>query len=456
MTLRRSMTFIDGAALIVGTTIGSGIFASPGKVLGSVGSVGLAMLVWVVAGLLSLAGALCYAELGAALPVSGGEYVYLRKGLDRSLGFMFTWTNFFVLKSGSQAIISIVFARYLGSVLLGLDPRTPNLDSDWRLKAIAITTLLVLTLINCLGVRWGALVQVIFTGLKLLALTGIIILGLGALVTTGGAGFNDPFTPFAVPPADFNLVSAFGLAMISALWAYDGWNNLNYVTEELQAPEKNLPRAIISGILGVMAVYILANLAYLAVLSPQQIVTSGAVATEFAVRVLGPVGGVLIPLAVAVSTFGSTNGSLLSGARVLYASARDGQFPGFLNRLSPQGVPVLALLVQGVWAAALVIPGNFGTLVDYFGFAAWAFYGLAAIALMRLRQVAPDLPRPYQVWPYPLIPLVFLGVSGFLVVNLLLESPLQSGLALGFMLLALPVYWLFFNRPTQAVPLNPP
>lgn len=446
MTLRRSMTFVDGAALIVGTTIGSGIFASPGKVLGGVGSVGLALTVWVVAGLLSLAGALCYAELGAALPVSGGEYAYLSRGLGRPLGFMFTWTNFFVLKCGSQAIISIVFARYFGSVLLGLDPRTPNLDSDPRLKALAIGTILLLTAVNCLGVRWGSFVQVLFTGLKLTALTGIIILGLSALFTGGADHFSNAFVPFVAPKDDFNLISAFGLAMISALWAYDGWNNLNYVTEELQEPERNLPRAIISGILGIMTVYILANVAYLAVLTPQEVVASKAVATEFAIRILGPVGGVLIPLAVAISTFGSTNGSLLSGARVFYAAARDGQFPRMLSQLNPAGVPTVALVIQGVWASVLVIPGNFGTLVDYFGFAAWAFYGLAAIAIIRLRQLEPDLPRPYRVWPYPLVPLLFLGVAGFLTVNLLLEAPMQSFAALGFMLLALPVYFLFFKN----------
>ncbi len=443
------MTFIDGAALIVGTTIGSGIFASPGKVLDRVDSVGLALLVWVVAGVLSLAGALCYAELGSALPVSGGEYAYLSKTLGRPMGFMFTWTNFFVMKTGSQAIISIVFARYFGSVLLGLDLNTPNLDNDWRLKLLAIGAIALLTTINCIGVRWGAFVQVLFTGLKLAALIGIIALGFGVLFhPSGAAHFENAFVPFSGKDlGSSGLIGAFGVAMISALWAYDGWNNLNYVSEELKEPERNLPRAIIFGILGIMTVYILANVAYLAVLTPQEIVASKAVATELALRTLGPIGFVLIPLAVAASTFGSTNGSLLSGSRVFYAAARDGQFPRFLARLNPKtGVPTMALIVQGTWASILIIPGNFGTLVDYFGFAAWLIYGLAAIALMILRRQAPDLPRPYKVWPYPLIPVIFLTVSAFLVINLLLESPLQSFVALGFSLLALPVYYLFFRQ----------
>lgn len=439
--LRRSMSFIDGAALIVGTIIGSGIFASPGRVLQQVGSVGMALTVWVVAGVLSLAGALCYAELGAALPVAGGEYAYLSKTLGRATGFIFTWAQFFVMKTGSLAIISIVFARYFGSVLLEIDPRTPGIDADPRLKALAIGAILLLTVVNCFGVRWGALVQVIFTALKLLAIAGVIVLGFGAFGRGGAASFATPFV------GSVGSMGAFGAAMISSLWAYDGWNNLNYVTEELRDPERNLPRAVIFGTLGVIVVYVLVNVAYLAVLTPAEVIASNAVATELAIRVLGPVGGVLIPLAVAISTFGSTNGSLLSGARVFYATARDGQFPGFFRQVSPStGVPVAALLIQGIWASLLVLPGNFDTLVDYFGFAVWIFYGLTAIGLMVLRREEPDLPRPYRVQPYPLVPLVFIAVAGFLVINSLFTAPVQCLLALGFMLLGLPVYLLFFNQ----------
>lgn len=433
------MTLLDGAALIVGTTIGSGIFASPGRVLSQVGSVGAALTVWIVGGLLSLAGALCYAELGAALPVSGGEYAYLSRTFGRPLGFMFTWTNFFVLKTGSQAIISIVFARYLGSVIFGLDLKTANLDADPRLKALAIGALLFLTTINCIGVRWGAFVQLLFTGLKLAALALIVVLGFGAL-SQGGSSH------FALSLEGSTLsASAFGAAMISCLWAYDGWNNLNYVTEELRDPERNLPRAVVFGTLGVMAVYVLVNIAYLAVLTPQELVSSQAVARDVALRTIGPIGGLLIPLAVACSTFGSANGSLISGSRVFYAAARDGQFPRIFARLGPTAVPVAALSVQGLWAACLVIPGGFGDLVDYFGFAAWLFYALAAISLMILRHQAPDLPRPYKVWPYPFLPIVFLCVSSFLVINLLFAAPVNSLLALGFMGIGLIVYFLFFR-----------
>ncbi|MBW4698969.1 MAG: amino acid permease [Aphanocapsa lilacina HA4352-LM1] len=443
--LRRSLGLIDGAALIVGITIGSGIFASPGRVVEQVGSVGMALTVWVVGGLLSLAGALCYAELGAALPVAGGEYAYLSRTLGRPLGFMFTWTQFFVMKTGSQAIISIVFASYLGSVLFGLDPRGSGVDGDWRIKAIAVATILLLTAVNCLGVRQGAVVQVVFTALKLLALAGIIAMGLVALLQGGSAHFADPFAGSIAAP------SAFGLAMITCLWAYDGWNNLNYVSEELREPERNLPRAIVFGTLGVMAVYVLANIAYLAVLTPAQMAGSRAVATHLAVQVIGPIGGVLVPIAVAISTFGSTNGSLITGARVFYAAARDGQFPRFFGYVSPRAVPAAALVAQGAWASMLVLPGDFGTLVDYFGFAAWMFYALAVVGLMILRAQAPDLPRPYKVRPYPLVPLVFLAASGFLIVNSLFTTP-QSWFALGFMGLGLGVYFLFFRVPRVAVP----
>ncbi len=444
-TLRRSMSLIDGAALIVGTVIGSGIFASPGRVLNAVGSVGLALAVWVVGGVLSLAGALCYAELGAALPVSGGEYAYFRKTIGNPFGFLFIWTQFFVMKTGSQAIISLVFATYLGRVI-GIS------DGDWRLKALAIGTIIFLTAINCISVRWGSLVQVVFTGLKLLALAGIIGLGwwvlLGGHPTLASGSLGDPWHSLKPELRGFSLLSAFGSAMISALWAYDGWNNLNYVTEELQEPERNLPKAITFGLLGVMAIYLLANVAYLAVLTPAVLVASKAVATDVAVKILGPtLGLVLIPLAVAASTFGAANGSLLSGSRIFYAAARDGQLPHWLSQVSPTTqVPTTALVVQGAWACCLLaLPTDFGSLVDYFGFAAWIFYALAAIAVIQLRQQAPDLPRPYRVWPYPLVPLVFLVVALFLVCNSLLAAPAQSLYALGFILLGLPVYYKFFR-----------
>ncbi|AGY60144.1 amino acid permease [Gloeobacter kilaueensis] len=439
-SLRRSLGLIDGAAIVIGITIGSGIFASPGRVVAQVGSVGMAMAVWVVGGLLSLAGALCYAELGAALPVAGGEYAYLSRSLGRPLGFMFTWTQFFVMKTGAQAIVSIVFASYLGSILFGLDPRGAGVDGDWRIKAIAVSALVVLTAINCLGVRQGAVVQLVFTALKLVGLAGIIVLGFVGLTQGGWTHFVQPFA------GSIALPSAFGGAMITSLWAYDGWSNLNAVGEELREPERNIPRAIILGTLGVMVVYILANIAYLAVLTPAEMASSRAAATALAVRIIGPVGGVLVPLAVAFSTFGTTNGSLITGARIFYAAARDGQFPRPFSYVSPQAVPTVALVAQGAWAVLLVLPGDFGTLVDYFGFAAWLFYALTVIGLIVLRVQAPDLPRPYRVRPYPLIPILFLLVASFLIVNALSTTP-QAWFALGFMGIGLVVYFLFFRTP---------
>ncbi len=435
--LRRSMSFLDGAALIIGTVIGSGIFASPGKVLREVGSPGMALVVWFVAGILSLAGALCYAELGAAMPVSGGEFAYFRKTLGRPISFLFIWTQFFVMKTGSQAILSITFATYLGSVIF--ETERSALTTDWRTKAIALITIATLTAVNCIGVRWGSTVQIVFTGLKLLALAGIIVLGFTSFGRS--PSFDDPFAG-----STFSA-GTFGIAMIACLWAYDGWNNLNYVTEELKDPERNLPRAILFGLVGIMAVYILTNVAYLAVLTPEQIVGSKAVAKDLAIAILGPIGGILIPLGVAASTFGATNGSLLSGSRAFYAAARDGQLPRPLAQLDPRtGVPVIALAAQGVWAAVLVIPGDFETLVDYFGFAAWVFYFMAAVALMILRKQAPELPRPYKVWPYPLVPLVFMAVAGFLVINALINSFIPSAAALGFILLGWPVYALVVKK----------
>jgi L-type amino acid transporter 9 len=437
--LARTLTYVDGAALIVGIVIGSGIFASPGRVLEQVGSVGMALVVWTAAGLLSLAGALCYAELGTALPVSGGEYAYLSRGLGPSAGFVFTWTQFFVLKTGSLAIKSIVFASYLGGAIFGSGAGTG--DDDPRRKAMAIALILGLTAINCIGVRWGALIQRLFTALKLAALAGICALGFSTLLTQDGAGaaFARPFA------GSVGSVSAFGIAMIAAMWAYEGWNNLNYVTEELHRPERNLPRAIWVGSIGVLVVYLLVNLAYLVALDPAELVASRAVASDLAIRVLGPAGGLLVALAVAISTFGSTNGTVLSGARIYHAAARDGRFPAGFRHVHPAAhTPVVSLLAQGLWACVLVIPGDFGSLVNYFSFAVWIFYALTVVALLRLRRRLPG-PHILRGWLYWPVPLAFLTTAVFLTLSTLAAAPQQSLAAGGFMLLGVLVYHLRFR-----------
>jgi L-type amino acid transporter 9 len=452
-SLRRSLSLFEGVALVLGTVIGSGIFASPGKVLDAAGSVGLSLIVWIVGGLLSLAGALCYAELGTALPLAGGEYAYLSKSLGRPCSFVFTWTQFFVMKTTTQAIISIIFANYLGRVLFG-----PSMEeNDWRLKVIAISAIVLITTINCISIRWGSLVQVSCTVLKIAALIGITILGLASLVgftsVDSSGSFVAPFTSLKPDLVGSNIINGFGLSMISALWAYEGWNHLNYVSEELKNPERDLPRAIVVGLVGVIIIYIFVNVAYLAVLSPQEVIASQAVATDFAVKVIGrDLGLILIPLAVAISTFGATNGFMLTSSRIFYAAARDGQFPSFLNQINPTtGVPTRALITQGVWACILLaLPATgFSTLLSFYGFAAWVFYGLAAISVIILRWKYPDLERPYKVWLYPYVPIIFFAVSCFLILNSIITTPSQSFYSLISILSGIPVYYLFFRRDSR-------
>lgn len=452
-SLRRSLSFIEGVSLVLGTVIGSGIFASPGKVLDAAGSVGLSLVVWIVGGLLSLAGALCYAELGTALPVAGGEYAYFRTTLGRPCSFVFTWTQFFVMKTTTQAIISIIFASYLGRVFFGSNVA----EEDWRLKVIAIGAIILTSTINCMGVQWGSLVQVSCTVLKVATLIGIIILGIGSFLGLTGIDESKSFAaPFANLKPDLvgmKLFNSFGISMIAALWAYEGWNHLNYVSEELKNPRRDLPRAIVVGLLGVIAIYLLVNVAYLAVLTPQEVIESQAVATDLAVKVIGGnIGFILIPLAVAISAFGAINGFVLTSSRIFYAAARDGQFPRFLNQIdSNTGVPKRALIAQGAWACILLaLPATgFSTLLSFYGFAAWIFYGLAAVSVILLRRQSPDLDRPYKIWFYPFVPIVFLVVSCFLVVNSLITTPIQSFSSLISILSGLPVYYLFFSKTSR-------
>lgn len=451
-SLKKSLRLVDAVALVIGTVIGSGIFASPNRVMVQMGSIGLSLSVWLVAGLLSLAGALCYAELGAMLPKAGGDYEYLKQGLGRIWGFLFCWSQFLVMKTGSIAIIAFICGKYLCTALFGIDPTT---DSDPRIKLVAIGTIILLTLINYFGIRWGALLQNVFTAIKLAALGAIIIFGL-MNINQFFVYWNQPLPPDVYAKtgvAQTGIVSAFGLAMIKALWAYDGWNNLSFVAEETKNPERDIPRALIFGVLGVTAVYLLVNVAYHAILPPEQLaVKSGAVAYTTGLKILGPLGGIILALAVAASTFGATNGSLLCGSRIYFAAARDHLFFSKLAEIDPKsGVPRVALILQSAWACLLLIPGNFDTLVDYFGFAAFIFYGLCVYGLMRLRTLYPDLPRPYKVQPYPLVPIVFMAGSAFLVVNTFIGEFTSSLYSLGFILLGLPVfYFLFRTAPAPA------
>eukprot|EP00753_Platysulcus_tardus_P017701 PLAT6466.2.p1 GENE.PLAT6466.2~~PLAT6466.2.p1 ORF type:complete len:519 (+),score=185.03 PLAT6466.2:45-1601(+) len=446
--LTRQLGLADGVALLVGIIIGSGIFASPGVVVKHAGSVGLAVIAWMAAALLALLGSFVYAELGAALPSSGAELTYFTEAFGPAWGFAFTWTNFFILKTGSHAILSLIFARYLAAGLLGVDPREPTIDALPAVKVTAIASLVLLNGLNALGLTWGKWVNRVFTAAKLLVVCFLFIVAVRFAIlqpSVAASHWQSPFAGSSLP--------GLGSGMVAALWAYDGWNDCNYVTEELIAPGKTLPRLIMIGLATVCAVFLAVNVAYLLVLPPAVVASSKAVAVDFAVTALGGWAGAAVAAAIAASVFGSLNGSILTGGRMFYAAARDGQLPRIIAKVSAAKAPVAALAAQLVWAVILVLPSNFQSLLDYFSFASWTFYGATGVALIVLRRKQPMLHRPYLCPAYPFVPAVYLTLCAFLVISTVINDLLPAALSAAFIACSYPAYRLLFapGRPCSSI-----
>ncbi len=419
------------------------------------GSPLLVLAAWVAAGLLSLAGALSYAELGAMLPHAGGEYVYLRRSYGELAAFLFGWMRFAVAGSGSIAILGVGFATFL-SAMVPLDAvwgsgtyTFSGRTMQWRFgltQVVAIGAIVFFAVINCLTVVVGGRVQTALTILKVGGI-GVVVLGIALLSPTGDWGH------LAAPSTgQSGGAGAFGLAMLAALWAYDGWNSMPMAAGEVKDPGRNVPRALIGGMVAVMGIYCAANLAYFYALPWADVLSSNStahrdalpVATRAAQTAFGESGGRLMSIAFVLSALGALNGSTLTGARVPFAMARDGLFParaGVLNTRTR--VPVTAVLMQAGWACVLAASGTYDQLTDYVVFASWIFYGLVTSAVFVLRFRAPDLPRPYRTLGYPVVPLVFVVVALWLVINTLINRPLESVAGLVLIALGLPVYWLF-------------
>ena len=440
--------------MVVGSMIGSGIFFGPQIVAwefarhGIEPTAGLILSVWVVAGLLVLLGAITFAELAAAMPESGGQYAYLREAYGPGLGFLQGWSSFFIGKAASISALALAFGSLL-SELEGGTYITAGLDT----QLIAVALIVFLTGVNYVGVKFGGWVQTITTAIKVGAL---VLLGLAALFLTPSGT-----SPVSAPvEGDGRWWAAFGLALVPALWAYDGWYNSTQVAEEVADPDRNLPLSLIGGTLAVMVVYFLANLAYVQVLGGDGLagiqaalggdVTAAQSPAGLASRLLG--GDVLanvILAGVLVSIFGTCNAVILTGPRIPFAMARDGVFFEGLVRVHDEfATPTNALLVQGIWSLALVFfLGTFENLIDLVIFATWLWVGLAGLAVIKLRKDRPDMRRPYKVKLYPWVPLAFVVLSGIFTLNLILEDPGGSALGALIILAGLPVYlWLKRSR----------
>jgi APA family basic amino acid/polyamine antiporter len=424
--LPRRLGLVDAVAIVVGTMIGSGIFLVPNFVARNVSSPAAIIGVWVFTGLLSFFGALAYAELGAMIPATGGQYVYLREAYGPLLAFLSGWALFFTTLSAAVAWLSVNFANYLGQ-FVSIGPGAA--------KAVAVGLIAILTYTNYRGVTAGAAVQKTLTALKLL----------GLLILIGGAFFGR--APAAVQSAggSFSL-NQFGVAMIAGLLSYDGWLALSFVAGEVRDPKRNIGLALAIGMAIVMAVYVLANLAYLRVLPVAEIAAADRVGALTAERAIGPAGASIVTLTVLLSIAGANNGWLMTAPRMYFAQARDGVFLRAFQRIHPRyQTPHVAIVCFGAWSAALAVSGTYEMLASYAMYSAWVFYGLTASGVLVLRRRDPNRSRPFPMWGYPVTLILFLVVALAFILNTLVSTPGPALVATLIIASGIPVYY-FWKR----------
>lgn len=450
--LVKGLGFFGATSVVAGTMIGTAIFVVPSKMLQLVGTPRMVLLVWTFAGILSLFGALGYAELGAALPEAGGEYVYLHRAYSPVMGFLYGWTYFMVAKTASIAAIATGFVIYLSYFFPSLSEVIWQAQANFAGLAVTLkltglqvgATIMILLLsgLNILGVRRAGAVQTLFTASKLAVLAVLIVLGL-----TLGHGSFEHFRSISAAEFPGGFIARFGVATVSALWAYDGWNNLSMVGGEVENPQRNMPRALIFGALLVVVVYVLANIAYFYILAPAEVAATQTVAADAAHRFLGKAGGSFIALGVMISTFATLNGSILSGSRIPFATARDGLFPQPLAQLHPRfRTPAVSIIAQAFIAGLFALTGRYDALYTKVIFSEFLFYALVTAAILILRRREPELERPYRTWGYPWVPAIFVILAAGLLVNTFLEQRSDSLWGLGLMGSGIPAYFLWNLR----------
>ena len=447
--LSRRLGLFSAFTVVVGSVIGSGIFLTPQRIAAAVEIPGVMIGVWVLTGLLTLAGALTNAEIASEIAEPGGQYVFFRVLNGDLIAFLYGWCTFIVYQTGSIAAIAVAFARYFG-YFVDLPHLGPALEAwhlpligniaplaDIGVKLVAIIAIISVATVNYFGVQFGGLLQNVFTTMKVGAIGAIIVLGFAA-----GRGSADHFFPLWGAPASGDLLGAVGIAMVATLWSYDGWNSLTYLAGEVKEPQKNIPRALIGGTIVVIGIYVLANLAYLYVLPIGEIARSKLVAADLMERVFPGYGGALIAAAVMISTFGGVNATSMTTARVYFAMARDRLFFRSMGRVHPvYRTPARSLVVQATWASLLTLTGTYDQIFTYVIFAGWIFYALGAAGIFLLRKKRPDANRAYRVPGYPVVPILFVAVATWFVVNTLIRQSADSFVGLFLLAAGLPFYW---------------
>jgi APA family basic amino acid/polyamine antiporter len=441
----------DGALITIGSVLGTGIFITTGDMARVLPSPALILLAWVTGGLVTLAGALTLAELGAMFPRAGGQYQYLKEAYGPLWGFLFGWTCFFVIMTGGIATLAVGFGEYLGSFLPFFSTRnlllaTPVGPWTWTVSGGQVAgalAIVFLTAVNYLGLREGTFVQNAVTVVKIGSIVALAVLGL--LVP---APVADPFA--AAPLASGGLLGAFGVAMIAVIWSYDGWYGFAFLAGEVKRPERNVPLGLITGTAAITVLYLLTNLVYVRALPVQAMAETGRIGEAAAVVLFGPAAARLVSLAVVISTFGCISATVLYAARGYLPMAQDGLFFRSLSRIHPRyRTPAACLIAQGAWAAALTFTGTYEQLYTYVVFALFLFHALTGAAVIVLRRTRPDAPRPYRTWGYPAVPLLFVLAAAALLVNTLVEKPLESLLGLILVALGIPAY-LWWRRKARA------
>ena len=453
--LVQSLGLLDSTTLVMGSMIGSGVFIVAADIGRQVQSPGLFLMTWVVTALMTLVAALSYGELAAAMPHAGGQYVYLREAFGPLSGFLYGWTFFTVIQTGTIAAVAVAFAKFLGVFV----PAVSAQSWLFRLgavgvntqQAVAIALIVFLTWVNTNGVRTGSIIQNVFTIAKVGALAALIILGVVAGRNPHAIqnNFGDFWQGASFGWTSVRLV---GVAMVGALFSSDAWNSVTFTAGEVKNPKRNLPLSLALGVLAVSLLYIGCNLVYLMALPLKDIqhAAEDRVATTVMAQILGPVATQLMAIAVMVSTFGCNNGLILSGARVYYAMAADGLFFKSVQKLDPKThAPVRSLWVQCLWACGLTLTGRYGDLLDYVIFAVLLFYVLTIIGLFVLRRTRPTMERPYRAIGYPVLPALYIAAGVLIEGLLLVYKPNYTWPGLILVVLGVPVYWAW-NRKRRS------
>jgi APA family basic amino acid/polyamine antiporter len=451
--LERRLGVFSATAIIVGSMVGSGIFIAPSIMAGYVATPGVWLGLWLVGGLLTLLGALSYGELCAMMPHAGGQYVFLREAFGSLAAFLYGWTFFLVIQTGTNAAVAIAFAKFLGGVGLRAGEGDVVLSFGAytlsRAQVVAVGVISLLTWVNARGLREGAALQNVFTVLKVGAIALLVVVGVSS--GKGSLSHYSPLLGTQLGPqaVGMGFLAAIGVAMSKTLFAYDAWNTVTFAAGEVRDPQRSLPRALVVGTVVTTLAYTAASAVYLYVLPLDRIarVAENRVATDVGGTLLGGAGVTLVSIAILVSTFGCVNGLILGGGRVLFAMSRDGLFFRAAARLDPvRRTPRAALVLQGLWSAVLAVSGSYDRLLTYVIFASLAFNALTVVGLLVLRRTRPDADRPYRTWAYPFPPLAYLAGAAFFLVYIFAGDARDACAGLGLVALGLPAYALFRAR----------